>query len=229
MADEPRTPRGPRGADPARLGAPPAGADADHAVDRRRRRPARVLHRRRDRRLAPDPHVRPAAVRGLGAALEPGGRGPQALRAERLLRLPLRLLAPAGRAPRALLPLPEGLRSRATSGAATSRRTCSAPSAPGPDLSQEAGWHPDDWQRAHFYDPRFVDPLSLMPSMKSLFSDKQVEQLISFVADAQRQVGAAPLRGSALREARRARRTRASSRRRPASRARTGRSPRAPT
>jgi cytochrome c oxidase cbb3-type subunit 2 len=51
----------------------------------------------------------------------------------------------------------------------------------GPDLSQEAGWHPDDWQRAHFYDPRFIDPLSLMPSMKSLFSDGQVEQLISFV------------------------------------------------
>ena len=51
----------------------------------------------------------------------------------------------------------------------------------GPDLSQESGWHPDDWQRAHFYDPRFVDPLSLMPQMKSLFSDKQVEQLVSFV------------------------------------------------
>jgi cytochrome c oxidase cbb3-type subunit 2 len=51
----------------------------------------------------------------------------------------------------------------------------------GPDLSQEAGWHPDDWQRAHFYDPRFIDPLSLMPAMKSLFSDKQVEELISFV------------------------------------------------
>jgi cytochrome c oxidase cbb3-type subunit 2 len=51
----------------------------------------------------------------------------------------------------------------------------------GPDLSQEAGWHPDDWQRAHFYDPRYVDPLSLMPLMKSLFSDRQVEDLISFV------------------------------------------------
>jgi cbb3-type cytochrome oxidase cytochrome c subunit len=51
----------------------------------------------------------------------------------------------------------------------------------GPDLSQEAGWHPDDWQRAHFYDPRFVDPMSLMPPMKSLFSDTQVEELISFV------------------------------------------------
>src|SRR2546423_11394181 len=51
----------------------------------------------------------------------------------------------------------------------------------GPDLSQEAGWHPDDWQRAHFYDPRYIDPLSLMPDMKSLFSNTQVEELISFV------------------------------------------------
>jgi cytochrome c oxidase cbb3-type subunit 2 len=51
----------------------------------------------------------------------------------------------------------------------------------GPDLSQDAGWHPDDWHRAHFYNPRFIDPLSLMPPMKSLFSDRQVEQLITFV------------------------------------------------
>jgi cytochrome c oxidase cbb3-type subunit II len=51
----------------------------------------------------------------------------------------------------------------------------------GPDLSQESGWHPDDWQSAHFYDPRFVDPLSLMPPMKALFSDKQIDQLTSFV------------------------------------------------
>jgi len=51
----------------------------------------------------------------------------------------------------------------------------------GPDLSQESGWHPDDWQSAHFYDPRFVDPLSLMPPMKSLFSDRQVDQLITYV------------------------------------------------
>jgi cbb3-type cytochrome oxidase cytochrome c subunit len=51
----------------------------------------------------------------------------------------------------------------------------------GPDLSQESGWHPDDWQRAHFYDPRFVDPMSLMPPMKSLFSDAQIEQLITYV------------------------------------------------
>ena len=51
----------------------------------------------------------------------------------------------------------------------------------GPDLSQEGGWHPDDWQFAHFYDPRYMDPKSLMPDMKSLFSDKQVTQLVAFV------------------------------------------------
>jgi cytochrome c oxidase cbb3-type subunit II len=51
----------------------------------------------------------------------------------------------------------------------------------GPDLSQESGWHPDDWQLAHFYDPRFMDPRSLMPDMKSLFSDRQVTQLVAFV------------------------------------------------
>jgi cytochrome c oxidase cbb3-type subunit 2 len=53
----------------------------------------------------------------------------------------------------------------------------------GPDLSQESGWHPDDWQFAHFYDPRFMDPKSLMPDMKSLFSDKQVTQLKAFVEE----------------------------------------------
>jgi cytochrome c oxidase cbb3-type subunit II len=51
----------------------------------------------------------------------------------------------------------------------------------GPDLSQESGWHPDDWQSAHFYDARYVDPRSLMPPMKSLFSDGQVNDLTQFV------------------------------------------------
>src|SRR3954453_7951627 len=51
----------------------------------------------------------------------------------------------------------------------------------GPDLSQESGWHPDDWQSAHFYDPRYVDPRSLMPPMKALFSNSQVKDLTQFV------------------------------------------------
>jgi cbb3-type cytochrome oxidase cytochrome c subunit/mono/diheme cytochrome c family protein len=53
----------------------------------------------------------------------------------------------------------------------------------GPDLSQEGGFHPNDWQSAHFYDPRYMDPLSLMPDMKVLFSDKQVDELIAFVQE----------------------------------------------
>ncbi len=51
----------------------------------------------------------------------------------------------------------------------------------GPDLSQESGWHPADWQYAHFYDPRYMDPKSLMPDMKSLFDDRQVTHLVAFV------------------------------------------------
>jgi cytochrome c oxidase cbb3-type subunit II len=34
----------------------------------------------------------------------------------------------------------------------------------GPDLSQEGGEHPDDWQLAHFMNPRTTRPMSLMPS-----------------------------------------------------------------
>jgi cytochrome c oxidase cbb3-type subunit II len=50
----------------------------------------------------------------------------------------------------------------------------------GPDLSQESGYHPDDWQRAHFADPRFVDPLSIMPSFIFL-SNQQVEDLHAYM------------------------------------------------
>ena len=99
----------------------------------------------------------------------------------------------------------------------------------GPDLSQEAGWHPDDWQRAHFYDPRYVDPLSLMPQMKSLFSDKQVEQLDLVRADAQRQVRASPVRRASCTRSTSCSRTRASSLPRPVSRVRRRRFRRAPT
>jgi cytochrome c oxidase cbb3-type subunit 2 len=34
----------------------------------------------------------------------------------------------------------------------------------GPDLSQEGGEHPDDWHMAHFLNPRFTRPESVMPS-----------------------------------------------------------------
>ena len=192
--DERRTPRGWSPHPPERMLITPWIAGA--------RRPARVLRRGVRGGVAADPHLRPAAVQRLGAARRarprrgatssPPTTASSATPATHARRTCARRSTSSTRRSR----------SRATSTAATSRPTSSAPSAPGPDLSQEAGWHPDDWQRAHFYDPRYVDPRSLMPPMKSLFSDKQVEQLIAFVQDAKRQVRSAALRGPALREAR---------------------------
>jgi cytochrome c oxidase cbb3-type subunit II len=42
----------------------------------------------------------------------------------------------------------------------------------GPDLSQEAGEHPDDWHMAHFVNPRFTTPISVMPSWEFLGPEK---------------------------------------------------------
>ena len=41
----------------------------------------------------------------------------------------------------------------------------------GPDLSQEGGEHPDDWHQAHFTNPRYTRPLSIMPPFKFLEQD----------------------------------------------------------
>ena len=38
----------------------------------------------------------------------------------------------------------------------------------GPDLSQDGGEHPDDWQIAHFINPRYTRPNSIMPSFAFL-------------------------------------------------------------
>ena len=38
----------------------------------------------------------------------------------------------------------------------------------GPDLSQAGGEHPDDWHLAHFINPRFTRPQSLMPAWEFL-------------------------------------------------------------
>lgn len=51
----------------------------------------------------------------------------------------------------------------------------------GPDLSQEGGWHPDDWENAHLYDARYTTPYSLMPPFRTEFSNEQVQQLTDFV------------------------------------------------
>ena len=75
----------------------------------------------------------PPRLGGLGAALRPGAvKGAEPLRLERLLRLPLRLLAAAGRPRARSTSSTRRSPSRATSTGATSRRTCSAPSGRGP-------------------------------------------------------------------------------------------------
>lgn len=48
----------------------------------------------------------------------------------------------------------------------------------GPDLSEEGGEHSNDWQMAHFINPRFTRPRSLMPS----FSFEEKEDLDALTA-----------------------------------------------
>jgi cytochrome c oxidase cbb3-type subunit 2 len=50
----------------------------------------------------------------------------------------------------------------------------------GPDLSQDGGEHPDDWHIAHFVNPRFTRPLSIMPAWQFL-GQTRIEQLTAYV------------------------------------------------
>lgn len=50
----------------------------------------------------------------------------------------------------------------------------------GPDLSQEGGEHPDDWHLAHFVNPRFTSPESVMPSWAFL-GEKRLTALTAYV------------------------------------------------
>ena len=49
----------------------------------------------------------------------------------------------------------------------------------GPDLSQEGGEHPDDWHMAHFVNPRYTRPSSIMPPFEFLGRDK-IKSLIVY-------------------------------------------------
>ncbi len=49
----------------------------------------------------------------------------------------------------------------------------------GPDLSQEGGEHPDDWHMAHYVNPRFTRPESIMPAFLFLGMDK-IRALIAY-------------------------------------------------
>ena len=50
----------------------------------------------------------------------------------------------------------------------------------GPDLSQEGGIRPDDWHLAHFINPRFTRPESIMPNWTFLGKEK-IDLLIAYV------------------------------------------------
>ena len=49
----------------------------------------------------------------------------------------------------------------------------------GPDLSQEGGEHPDDWHVAHYTNPRYTRPESIMPSFEFLGPEK-IRALITY-------------------------------------------------
>jgi cbb3-type cytochrome c oxidase subunit II len=48
----------------------------------------------------------------------------------------------------------------------------------GPDLSQEGGVHTDEWHIAHFYNPRFTFPKSVMPQFSFYFTGDEPRQEI---------------------------------------------------
>jgi cbb3-type cytochrome c oxidase subunit II len=50
----------------------------------------------------------------------------------------------------------------------------------GVDLSQEGGEHPDDWHIAHFINPRYTRPSSIMPPFEYLGMEK-IEKLTAYV------------------------------------------------
>jgi cytochrome c oxidase cbb3-type subunit 2 len=50
----------------------------------------------------------------------------------------------------------------------------------GPDLSQEGGQHGDDWHWAHFANPRFARPESIMPPFDFL-TDDELADLVGYV------------------------------------------------
>jgi cytochrome c oxidase cbb3-type subunit 2 len=50
----------------------------------------------------------------------------------------------------------------------------------GPDVSQEGGEHSDDWHVAHFTNPRYTSPISVMPSWEFL-GPKNIAKLIAYM------------------------------------------------
>src|SRR5207249_3689662 len=68
----------------------------------------------------------------------------------------------------------------------------------GPDLSQEGGSHTDEWHVAHFFNPRYTSPKSIMPSFKFYYTEDptgaaapnhEIVELIAYVQSLGGQAG----------------------------------------
>lgn len=63
----------------------------------------------------------------------------------------------------------------------------------GPDLSQEGGAHTDEWHLAHFYNPRYTSPKSVMPQFSfyydGLTPKQEIRDLIAYVQSLGGQAG----------------------------------------
>ena len=68
----------------------------------------------------------------------------------------------------------------------------------GPDLSQEGGSHTDEWHIAHFFNPRYTSPKSIMPSFKFYYTidatgaaspNIEIQELIAYVQSLGGQAG----------------------------------------
>lgn len=63
----------------------------------------------------------------------------------------------------------------------------------GPDLSQEGGAHDDEWHLAHFYNPRYTSPKSIMPQFSFYYDGlkpkEDILNLISYVQSLGGQAG----------------------------------------
>ena len=63
----------------------------------------------------------------------------------------------------------------------------------GPDLSQEGGAHDDEWHLAHFYNPRWTSPKSIMPQFSFYYREfeptEDIKNLIAYVQSLGGQAG----------------------------------------
>src|SRR6266540_3122105 len=141
-----------------------------------------------------------AGLGGLGTSLQPGEGGARALRRERVLRLPLGIFAPAGRSLRALLPVPESLRARRLlreRSVAEPARDRAHRARPLAGLRLASGrLAPGSLLEPALHRPALADAV---PQVALLGRSGRAAGLVH--GGAQRQVGAAALRRSAVRQA----------------------------